>query len=169
MLSGFIATLLGLIPLIALKACCNINFGYVFWIFLAAIVSGAVSMLAFAFLSKKYRRHEPLGLKKKVEYYKEIEEDWKRDPELIKVDKKFHPAIFFVLSLATFGILVNIVYASLYVISKYGIAISGFGFLLWVGIISVLGGLGGSYLIREVSIVKKFADRITKGQDKPAK
>ncbi|MCG3224899.1 MAG: hypothetical protein H7647_10555 [Candidatus Heimdallarchaeota archaeon] len=75
MLSGVIATLLCHIPLIALKACCNISFGYVFWIFLAAIVSGAVSMLAFAFLSKRYRRPEPFRPKKKIEYYKEIEDD----------------------------------------------------------------------------------------------
>ncbi|MHA1345433.1 MAG: hypothetical protein ACTSYH_04955 [Candidatus Heimdallarchaeaceae archaeon] len=158
MLSGFIAVLLGLIPLIALKACCYINFGYVFWIFLAAILSGAIFMLAFAFLSKRYRMYEPFRLKKKVEYYKGIEEEWKRDPELIKANKKFHPAIFFVFSLATFGIIVNIVYTSLYAISKYGVAISGFGFLLWIGIISIISALGGSYFIRQVSDVKDFAD-----------
>jgi len=160
MFSGFIDTALGLIPLLVLRICCYINLSYIFWIYLAAIVSGTVSLLAFAFLSESYRRPEPFWLKKKVEYYKKINENWKRDPELIKADKKFHPAISLYSLLATFGCLVNIVASALYVLSKYGIEIIGFTFLLWVGIVSIVLSVGGAYFIRQVSDVKNFADSI---------
>ena len=107
MIGGFIAVLIGLIPLIALKACCNFNFGYVFWVFGAAIVSGAISSFAFALLSRRVRKPVPFRAKKQMEHYKEIEEDWKKNPELIKIDEKFHPAIFFVFSVGVFGIIAN--------------------------------------------------------------
>ena len=168
-IGGLIATLLGLIPLIALKACCNFNFEYVFWIFAAAIVSGAISSFAFSLLSRRIRGPVPFRAKKQVEHYKEIEEDWKRDPELIKIDEKFHPAIFFVFSVGVFGIIANIIMGTLYALSKYGIVIIGYAYIGWVGILTILVCLGGSFWIRQISDVKDFTDERKKSQDEPAK